>query len=68
MQCRQGMTEHLLDLRNASCECLRLHEQLGMRVVLERALDQVAHQLGDALAAVLAQLLQLVVHLLSKRR
>ena len=64
VQCRQGMTEHLLDLSNAACECLRLHEQLGMRVFLERALDQVAHQLGDALAAVPAQLLQPVVRLL----
>jgi hypothetical protein len=64
VQCRQGMTEHLFDLSNASCECVRLHEQLGMRVFLERALDQVAHQLGDAVAAVLAHLLQPLVHLL----
>ena len=64
VQRRQGVTEHLLDLRNAPGECLHLHEQLGTRVILERALDQLAHQLGDALAAVLAQLLQPVVHLL----
>ena len=45
-------------------ERLAACQQLGARVLSQRALDQVADQLGDILAAGLAQRLQAVVHLL----